>query len=218
MIDTAVGYQERTDAVTQGWARIIPGKCANIYPHPLTGAAYYLYAKSSQVHSGPGHAWGGNVRLCAKGENFILHEPLIMETCPEDSFIMPFSRVDPKGRRDWSTVLTESPMLSSFELARQAGIVRLLIDAGYKITADPKTANAALWQLRARASEAKKRAALTIFSTRCKASPREPPHLPDIPSATIPAARFTRPSGFEKARIGRRKVGGKSKQAPARAV
>jgi uncharacterized membrane protein len=164
VIDTAVGYQERIDAVTQGWARIIPGKCANIYPFPLSGPAYYLYAKSSQVHSGPGHAWGGNVRLCAKGENFTLHQPLIMETCPEDSFIMPFSRVDPKGKHDWSTVLTESPQLSSFELARQAGIVRLLIDAGYKITANPKTANAALAAFRARVHLSEKASSADLFN------------------------------------------------------
>jgi uncharacterized membrane protein len=123
VIDTAVGFQERTDAVTQGWARIIPGKCANIFPLPLTSQAYYLYAKSSQAHSGPAREWGGKIRLCAKTGNFVLHQPLIMETCPEDSFIMPFSRVDTKGQRSWSTVLTESPQLSSFELARQAGIV-----------------------------------------------------------------------------------------------
>jgi uncharacterized membrane protein len=139
----AIGYQEKTDAITQGWARIIPAKCANIYPRPLTSPAYYLYAKSSQAHSGPARAWGGKVRLCAKTTNFVLHEPLIMDTCPGDSFIMPFSRVQTHGRKNWSMTLTESAQLSSFDLARQAGIVRLLIDSGYKIT-DSKSAEAAL--------------------------------------------------------------------------
>jgi uncharacterized membrane protein len=140
---TAIGYQARTEAITQGWARIIPGKCADIYPGPLSSAAYYLYAKSSQAHSGAERAWGGNVRLCAKTTNFVLHQPLIMDTCPGDSFIMPFSRVQTHGRLNWSTTLTESAALSSFDLARQAGIVRLLIDGGYKIT-DGKSANTAL--------------------------------------------------------------------------
>ena len=164
IIDTAIGYQERVDAVTQGWARIVPGKCAEIYPQPLSGPAYYLYAKSSQMHSGPARAWGGHVRLCARDGNFTLHQPLIMETCPEDSFIVPFSRIDPRGKRDWSTVLTESPQLSSFELARQAGIVRLLIDAGYRITADPKTANAALASFRARVHLSEKASNDDLFS------------------------------------------------------
>jgi uncharacterized membrane protein len=140
---TAIGYQEKADAVTQGWARIIPGKCANIFPAPLTSPAYYLYAKSSQAHSGPARAWGGDVRLCAKTTNFVLHEPLIMDACPEDSFIMPFSRVENKGKHNWTAILTESAGISSFDLARQAGIVRLLIDSGYKIT-DSKSAQAAL--------------------------------------------------------------------------
>jgi uncharacterized membrane protein len=140
---TAIGYQEKADALTQGWARIIPGKCANIFPGPLTSPAYYLYAKSSQAHSGPARAWGGTVRLCAKTTNFVLHEPLIMDTCPEDSFIMPFSRVENKGKRNWTAILTESAAIASFDLARQAGIVRLLIDSGYKIT-DAKSADAAL--------------------------------------------------------------------------
>jgi uncharacterized membrane protein len=163
VIDTAIGYQERLDAVTRGWARIVPGKCANIYPLPLNGPAYYLYAKSSQMHSGPGRAWGGNVRLCARDGNFTLHQPLVMETCPEDAFIVPFSRVDPKGKHDWSTVLTESPQLSSFELARQAGIVRLLIDAGYKIT-DTKSAEGALAAFRARMHLSAKAGNADLFS------------------------------------------------------
>lgn len=134
VIDTAIGYQAKTEAVTQGWARIIPGKCAGIFPSPLTSQAYYLYARSSQAHSGPAREWGGKVRLCAKTTNFVLHQPLIMDTCPEDSFIMPFSRVETHGKANWSTTLTEQPSITSFEIARQAGIVRLLIDAGYKIT------------------------------------------------------------------------------------
>ena len=143
IIDTAVGYQARTEAITRGWAHIIPGKCANIFPEPLTSQAYYLYAKSAQAHSGPAREWGGKVRLCAKTTSFVLHQPLIMDSCPEDSFIMPFSRVQTHGRLDWSMTLTESDSLSTFDLARQAGIVRLLIDSGYKIT-DAKSADAAL--------------------------------------------------------------------------
>ncbi len=139
----ALGYQARTEAITQGWARIVPGKCANIFPEPLTSQAYYLYAKSSQAHSGPARAWGGKVRLCARNTNFLLHQPLIMDTCPEDSFIMPFSRVETHGRLSWSMTLTESQNISSFDLARQAGIVRLLIDSGYKIV-DAKSADLAL--------------------------------------------------------------------------
>jgi uncharacterized membrane protein len=143
VLDTAVGYQAKTEAVTQGWARIIPGKCADIFPQPLSSQAYYLYARSSQAHSGPAREWGGKIRLCAKTTNFTLHQPLIMDTCPEDSFIMPFSRIETHGKRDWTTTLTEQPGITSFDLARQAGIVRLLIDAGYKIT-DADSATGAL--------------------------------------------------------------------------
>jgi uncharacterized membrane protein len=149
VIETVIGYQARTEATTQGWARIIPGKCANIYPFPLTSPAYYLYARSSQAHSGPARAWGGKIRLCAKNTNFVLHQPLIMDSCPPDSFIVPFSRIDAAAKRNWSTTLTESAALSTFDLARQAGIVRLLIDGGYKIS-DSRTAEAALKNFRAR--------------------------------------------------------------------
>ncbi|MGA9796499.1 MAG: DUF1036 domain-containing protein [Rhizomicrobium sp.] len=143
VIDAAIGYQAKTEAITQGWARIIPGKCANIFPAPLTSAAYYLYARSSQVHSGPAREWGGKVRLCAKTADFVVHQPLIMDTCPDDSFIMPFSRIETHGKANWTMTLTEQPAITSFDLARQAGIVRLLIDSGYKIT-DAKSASGAL--------------------------------------------------------------------------
>jgi uncharacterized membrane protein len=149
IIYAAIGYQERNDAVTRGWTRIVPGDCTDVFSAPLTAPAYYLYAKSSQAHSGPARAWGGKIRLCAKDTNFALHQPLIMESCPDDSFVMPFSRVDTKGEASWSTTLTESPRISSLELARQAGIARLLIDSGYKLR-DSGSAEAALKSFRLR--------------------------------------------------------------------
>ena len=37
----------------QGWSRVAPGFCQVVLPGDLIAPAYYLYARSSQAHSGP---------------------------------------------------------------------------------------------------------------------------------------------------------------------
>lgn len=162
VIYAAIGYQERTDAVTKGWTRIVPGSCANVLSVPLTAPAYYLYAKSSQAHSGPSRVWGGKIRLCAKNTDFSLRQPLLMESCPGDSFVMPFSRVESGKKKSWSTTLTESKVITTLDMARQAGIARLLIDCGYKI-GDAKSAESALADFRRRMKLSAKASTADLF-------------------------------------------------------
>ncbi len=130
---TATGFQANSNIVTSGWTRVAPGDCAAPLPLPLAATNYFLYARTSRAHSGPSRAWGGPVRLCAKDTNFALQAPIGTLSCDSvDAFLMPFAPLATRGMKDWTTTLTESPRLATLDAARDAGIERLLNDAGYQ--------------------------------------------------------------------------------------
>jgi uncharacterized membrane protein len=131
---TAAGYQAGPNMLTRGWERVVPGDCQAVLPDPLTASGYYVYARSAQAHSGPARAWGGNVRLCAKDANFALQSPVAVPGCQgDDIFQLPFAAVATHGKKSWTMTLTESPLITSLDAARVIGIVRLLVDIGYKV-------------------------------------------------------------------------------------
>lgn len=151
----AGGFQTKTGIFTHGWTRIVPGDCSEVISDELTGAIYYLYARSSDAHSGPARAWGGGIKLCGKDTNFALQTPLGKPSCQGDDVReFPFAVVSTHGRKSWTTTLTESPLVNSLDLARAAGVVRLLNDIGYKVgkgdSDGNKSRDGALIQLRAR--------------------------------------------------------------------
>ncbi len=151
----AIGYESGTQMLTRGWTRIVPGDCAITIEGPLTQPAYFLYARSSQAHRGPAHAWGGPIRLCAREVKFAFDLPVGASHCAsDDAYLMPFTSIATGHATTWTTTLTESSTLSSPELARQAGIGRLLGDIGYKTDLDGargnKARNTALADFRAR--------------------------------------------------------------------
>lgn len=143
---------EAGDAVTtQGWMRIVPGSCTAAIAGALTAKDYFVYARSSQAHRGPAHAWGGHTKFCAKDTDYALKLPFAAQQCPSDgAFPMPFARVDTGGSPNWTTTFTQTPPLASANAARQAGIARLLADAGYRVGLDEGGVAVALERFRTR--------------------------------------------------------------------
>jgi uncharacterized membrane protein len=130
---TAIGFQAGSGMATRGWTRIAPGDCALTMREPLALPVYYIYARSSQAHSGPSRAWGGQFRLCAKDTDFSLQTPNGAPSCgSDDAFPMPFASVSTHGRTSWTTTFTENPLINTFYAAQQAGFARLLGDIGFK--------------------------------------------------------------------------------------
>lgn len=144
ILNIAAGYQTNRAAFTHGWTRIVPGDCAPLFADPLTASAYLIYARSSQAHSGPARAWGGATKLCVKDANFALQSPLGISNCPgDDGYPLPFAPVATQGKPSWTMTLTELPELDLLDIAREAGIVRLLNDIGYKVGKNQQDGNRA---------------------------------------------------------------------------
>ncbi|HEY1632532.1 MAG TPA: DUF1036 domain-containing protein [Rhizomicrobium sp.] len=139
---TALGAQAGSQAITQGWNRVVPGDCVAPKAQPASGKFFFLAARSSRAHSGPSHVWGGSLHYCVKDTDFTLTTPLGAQSCgTDDAFLMPFSPINTNGAANWTTTLTESARIASPDVARAVGIARLLSDIGYKITPDKGKSN-----------------------------------------------------------------------------
>ncbi|HEY0106671.1 MAG TPA: DUF1036 domain-containing protein [Rhizomicrobium sp.] len=142
-------------AQAQGWTRVVPGGCTPVLREDLTAPAYYLYARSSQAHSGAARAWGGNVDICVKDGNFTSRDAINPPHCASDDlFKLPFAVVDTHRLRSWTATFSESPALAVLAQAQMAGLKRLLRDLGYRIGAidgaPDKTVDAAMADFRKR--------------------------------------------------------------------
>ncbi|HXL99332.1 MAG TPA: DUF1036 domain-containing protein [Rhizomicrobium sp.] len=148
----ALGFQVGAQAYTQGWTRITPGNCATPKAQPPAASFYFLAARTSQAHSGPSHVWGGPLHYCVKDSDFQLRTPLGAQVCTVDNaYLLSFAPINAKNAGSWTTTLTESPRITSLEVARALGIARLLADAGYKVGLGAnKTYDEALKKFRAR--------------------------------------------------------------------
>jgi uncharacterized membrane protein len=132
----AIGFQAGSELFTQGWSRIPPGFCATPIVSALKSATYYIYARSSDAHAGPVHAWGGKTHLCAKDSDFSLHTSVAVTGCPDpDAYRIPFAAVEVKGQSDWTTNFTEARAFPDPSANQRAGIQRLLADNGYSVGA-----------------------------------------------------------------------------------
>ncbi len=132
----AAGTAASGGVSAQGWSRVAPGNCQPVVQGDLIAPAYYLYARSSQAHSGPARAWGGNVQICVKDANFTNRDTLNPTHCATDDFFaLPFAAVDTHRMKSWTATFSESPQLASLPQAQLAGLKRLLRDDGYRIAA-----------------------------------------------------------------------------------
>ena len=124
------------NALSQGWSRVAPGGCRVVLPADLTASTYYLYARSSQAHTGTARAWGGSNDICVKDTNFTAVNPLSAPRCQTDDFFqLPFAAIDTHRLKSWTATLSEAPAIATLPQAQLAGLKRLLHDVGYRIGA-----------------------------------------------------------------------------------
>ena len=119
---------------TKGWTRVAPGECEIARKEPLTAESYLVHARTSLAHSGPSRAWGGAYPVCVKDANFAIRQSVTQPYCSaDDTFALPFAGLNNGGKSVWTMNFDEQPVMSLSE-AQLAGVKRLLVDNGYKIT------------------------------------------------------------------------------------
>jgi uncharacterized membrane protein len=128
----STGIPEGKHTRTEGWVRLRPGQCRIILPAPFHDAPYYTYARSSKVHGGGRHQWGGQKALCVdETGNFSLDGT---QKCTALGLqTRNFSTIDVKPPEGGKTVFSEPSDYGN--RAELAGIQRLLKDNGYPMRA-----------------------------------------------------------------------------------
>jgi uncharacterized membrane protein len=154
VLEAATGRPDGRAIVVQGWTRLRPGECRVAVQAPLARGTHYLYARSSLAHRGGRRQWGGDARLCVdSSDSFTIENP---PQCAAQSLDeRRFRRVQINKRDTWRTSFSEATTYTTAR-ARQAGLQRLLDDAGYDLRegrrgADPRRIAQAIAQFRATA-------------------------------------------------------------------
>jgi uncharacterized membrane protein len=128
-VTVAVGIKHGGLLVTRGWWPINAGECKDVIKGPLTQQSYYTFARSSFAHTGAMRSWGGATNLCTgKGQFQATGDG--NSQCGPGYETQGFAKVDTNGRSNWLTILKESDSIKNLEMARIAGLQRLLRDLG----------------------------------------------------------------------------------------
>lgn len=110
----------------QGWQKIRPGGC--LTENVARNAPRFLYAESAPIHRGGIREWKGDITLCAKDTDF--SSPATDRCQLNNLDTRNYFAVNPD---ESTTTLIEPSDFGS--KAADAGIQRLLRDAGYTVTA-----------------------------------------------------------------------------------
>jgi uncharacterized membrane protein len=154
VLEAATGRPDGRAIVVQGWTRLRPGECRVAVAAPLARGTHYLYARSSSAHRGGRRQWGGDARLCVdSSSSFTIENPPQCAAMSLDE--RRFRRVQINKRDTWRTAFSEATPYTTAR-ARQAGLQRLLDDAGYDLRegrrgADPRRIAQAIAQFRSTA-------------------------------------------------------------------
>jgi uncharacterized membrane protein len=154
VLEAATGRPDGRAIVVQGWTHLRPGECRLAVNAPLARGTHYLYARTSSAHRGGRRQWGGDARLCIDpSRSFSIENPPQCATMGLEEHR--FRRVQINKRDTWRTSFAEAEPYT-LSRARQAGLQRLLDDAGYDIRGgsrgiDPRRIAQAIAQFRANA-------------------------------------------------------------------
>ncbi|MES1197203.1 MAG: DUF1036 domain-containing protein [Pseudomonadota bacterium] len=154
VLEAATARPDGRAILVQGWIRLRPGECRLAVAAPLARGTHYLYARTSAAHHGGRRQWGGDATLCVDpASSFAIENPPQCSNMGLEE--RRFRRVQINKRDNWRTSFAEA---DGFSLARaqQAGLERLLGDAGYDIYAprggiDPRRIGQSIAQFRAAA-------------------------------------------------------------------
>lgn len=154
VLEAATARPDGRAILVQGWTRLRPGECRTAVAAPLARGTHYLYARTSSAHRGGRRQWGGDARLCVDPtSSFTIENPPQCAAMGLEE--RRFRRVAINKRDSWRTSFAEAQPYT-LPRARQAGIQRLLNDAGYDIGqnqrgSDPRRIAQAIAQFRAAA-------------------------------------------------------------------
>jgi uncharacterized membrane protein len=128
-VEAAIAIEDKGAAATRGWFRIDPGRCRPVLQGALPGQTLYVHARALPVYGGSPLPQGGHGEFCVAADNFVLAATSACNRRGQQ--LARFTAVTPsEGEKGLTAYLAEDAEYTD-EQARDAGIQRLLVIAGY---------------------------------------------------------------------------------------
>jgi uncharacterized membrane protein len=129
VVEAAIAIEDKATAATRGWFRLDPGQCRAVLQGSLPGQGLYIHARALGVYGGSPLPQQGHADFCIAAENFVLAGA---QRCSRaGQTLARFTAVRPAEGEKGSTAYLAEEAEYTDEQARDAGIQRLLVIAGY---------------------------------------------------------------------------------------
>jgi len=132
VVEAALGIEDKGNTTTRGWFRIDPGQCRNVLQGEIPTESFFLHARTLAVYGASPLPQAGHADLCVaqdSKENFIIAGARVC-TRPGARLVR-FTAVKPSVNEQMLTANFAEESEYTNEQARDAGIQRLLVIAGY---------------------------------------------------------------------------------------
>lgn len=129
VVEAAIAVEDKGAAATRGWFRIDPGQCRTVIQGKPPGETLYIHARALPVYGGSPLPQAGHSDFCVGADTFVL--PATQSCNRSGQKIARFTAVKPSETEKGLTAYLAEDAEYTDEQARDAGIQRLLVIAGY---------------------------------------------------------------------------------------
>ena len=129
VLEAAIAIEDKSATATRGWFRLNPGQCRTVLQGTPPGETLYVHARALPVYGGSPLPQQGDADFCTAADNFVLAQA---RTCHRgNQQLARFTAVKPSQTEKGLVVYLAEDAEYTDEQARDAGIQRLLVIAGY---------------------------------------------------------------------------------------
>jgi uncharacterized membrane protein len=128
VLEVAIAIEDKGATGSRGWFRLDPGQCRVVLQGKSTGETVYLHARALPVYGGSPLPQQGDADFCVSADNFVLNNA---RSCGRGAQPARFAAVKPSETEKGLTAYLAEEAEYTDEQARDAGIQRLLVIAGY---------------------------------------------------------------------------------------
>ena len=129
VLEAALAIEDKGAAATRGWFRLDPGQCRTVLQGAPPGDALYVHARALPIYGGSPLPQRGDADFCVAAGNFVLAQAQQCHHAREH--LARFTAVRPSENEKGLTAYLAEDAEYTDEQARDAGIQRLLVIAGY---------------------------------------------------------------------------------------
>jgi uncharacterized membrane protein len=135
VVESSIGIETKGTTETRGWFRIDPGQCRSVIQGEVKIDGLFLYARALAIYGASPLPQTGHAELCVAQdtkETFVISSARICARTGQR--LVRFTAVNPTANDQMLTANLAEEAEYTNEQARDAGIQRLLVMAGYDAT------------------------------------------------------------------------------------